>query len=411
MATPVTVPRRVLVTLMTSQALFSAGYVTVVSVLGLLASDLTGNDRWAGLPNAALTLGTAAMAAPLARRAIAKGRRPALWGGYLLGSVGAVIGFALGQGGFFILFLAALLLVGTGQTAALQSRFAAADLASPEERGRVISLVVWVGALGGVVGPSLGAWENTWGMEQGFRNWTAPLLVSALLFSVAAAVIAIWLRPDPLLASPGGNVSTKPTERPSLGATWTVIKTRPMALLGIGAIAISQAAMVAVMTMTPLHMRDHGQAELSGAVIALHVLGMFGLSPLVGRIVDRLGALPSIRVGAAILGTGVLAAVIAGYQPVLIFAGLFLLGLGWSFGLIAGSSLLVTASGDEYRVASQGLADAVLSVLGGSAALASGFVKESFGFHWLSNLAFVLALTVGIWATSRLRRREVATRA
>jgi MFS family permease len=180
-----------------------------------------------------------------------------------------------------------------------------------------------------------------------------------------------------------------------------------LALLGVGSIALSQAAMVAVMTMTPLHMRDHGQAELSGAVIAIHVLGMFGLSPVVGRIVDRYGPLRSIRLGAAILGTGVVAAVIAGYQPALIFVGLFLLGLGWSFGLIGGSSLLVAASGDEYRVASQGLADAVLSILGGGAAFASGFVKESFGFHWLSNIAFVLALTVAVWASSRLRVRQV----
>lgn len=388
---------------MTSQALFSAGYVTMVSVLGLLAADLTGTDRWAGLPNAALTLGTAVMAAPLARRALAKGRRPALWAGYLLGAAGAVLGFFLSQGGVFIPFLFALVLVGTGQTAALQSRFAAADLATPEERGRVISLVVWVGALGGVVGPSLGSWENTWGLEQGFRPWTAPLLVSVLLLVLAALVVAIWLRPDTLLKKEIADAGPRPT----IGTTWAVIRTRPLALLGIGSIALSQAAMVAVMTMTPLHMRDHGQAELSGAVIAVHVLGMFGLSPVVGRIVDRYGPLRSIRLGAAILGTGVVAAVIAGYQPALIFAGLFLLGLGWSFGLIGGSSLLVSASGDEYRVASQGLADAVLSVLGGSAAFASGFVKESFGFHWLSNLAFVLALTVAVWASSRLRVRQV----
>ncbi len=386
---------------MTSQALFSAGYITMVSVLGLLAADLTGTDRWAGLPNAALTLGTAVMAAPLARRALAKGRRPALWAGYLIGAAGAVVGFILSQSGAFIPFLLALVLVGTGQTAALQSRFAAADLATPEERGRVISLVVWVGALGGVVGPSLGAWENAWGLEQGFRTWTAPLLVSVLLLVLAAAAVAIGLRPDPLMASARQKTDTTP--RPTIGTTWGVIRTRPLALLGIGSIALSQAAMVAVMTMTPLHMRDHGQAELSGTVIALHVLGMFGLSPVVGRIVDRYGPLRSIRLGAAILGIGVVAAVIAGYQPALIFAGLFLLGLGWSFGLIGGSSLLVAASGDEYRVASQGLADAVLSVLGGSAAFASGFVKESFGFHWLSNVAFVLALAVGLWASFRLR--------
>lgn len=391
---------------MTSQALFSAGYVTVVAVLGLLAADLTGTDRWAGLPNAALTLGTALMAAPLARRALARGRRPALWAGYLLGAVGAVAGFFLGQAGLFIPLLVALVLVGTGQTAALQSRFAAADLAQPEERGRVISLVVWVGALGGVVGPSLGALENSWGMDRGFRTWVTPLLASAVLYLLAAAVVAIWLRPDPLRIA-GASESPSPKARSSLASTWKVIKSRPLALLGIGAIAISQAAMVAVMTMTPLHMRDHGQAELSGAVIAIHILGMFGLSPVVGRVVDRLGPLSSILVGAAILGTGVIAAVVAGYQPILIFAGLFLLGLGWSFGLIAGSSLLVAASGDEHRVASQGLADAILSVLGGGAALASGFIKESFGFHWLSNLAFVLALAIGVWALGHIRRSRL----
>jgi MFS family permease len=227
--------------------------------------------------------------------------------------------------------------------------------------------------------------------------------VSVLLLVLAALVVAIWLRPDPLLKREESDTAPRPT----LGTTWGVIRTRPLALLGVGSIALSQAAMVAVMTMTPLHMRDHGQAELSGAVIAIHVLGMFGLSPVVGRIVDRYGPLRSIRLGAAILGTGVVAAVIAGYQPALIFAGLFLLGLGWSFGLIGGSSLLVAASGDEYRVASQGLADAVLSILGGGAAFASGFVKESFGFHWLSNIAFVLALTVAVWASSRLRVRQV----
>lgn len=386
---------------MVSQTLFSAGYVTVVSVLGLLAADLTGSDRWAGLPNAALTSGIVLAAAPLARRAARKGRRPALWAGYLLGAAGAAIGLVLGEVGLFVPLLAALLILGAGQAAALQSRFAASDRARPEERGRVISLVVWVGALGGIIGPALGAWENRVGSSLGLRPWVAPMGAAVGLFAAAALVVAIWLRPDPLAEHIGEHTAPP---KPSLLEAWRVVRVRPRALLAIATLALSQAAMVAVMTMTPLHMRDHGQAELSGVVIGVHVAGMFGLSPLVGRLVDRLGSVLMIRIGAAILGTGVLAAVAAGYQPVLIFIGLFLLGLGWSFGLIAGSSLLVGEVGDEHRIAAQGLADAILSLLGGSAALLSGLIKEGFGFHWLSNLAFLLALVLVVWAV-RVQRK------
>ena len=401
MADRLSVPRRVLVTLMASQILFSAGYVTVVAVMGLLAADLTGNDLWAGVPNAALTIGIALAAGPLSRRAARAGRRPALWAGYLVGAVGAGFGLWAGQTGSFPALLAALLVVGSGQAAALQSRFAAADLASPTERARAISLVVWVGAIGGVVGPSFGSFINNVGLSVGLRQWVAPLGAAMVLFTLSALVVAVGLRPDPL-------EGRKPpsTRRSSVWSSWGVVRARPLALLGIASLGLSQAAMVAVMTMTPLHMRDHGQADLSGVVISVHILGMFGLAPLVGLLVDRIGPIGAIRLGAMILGGGVLISVVAGYQPVLIFVGLFLLGLGWSFGLIAGSTLLVGAVGDEHRVPVQGMADAILSLLGGGAALASGFIKQGVGFHWLANLAFALALVVLI-AAVRLRPASV----
>ena len=383
---------------MASQILFSAGYITVVSVMGLLAADLTGNDLWAGVPNAALTIGIALAAGPLSRRAAQAGRRPALWAGYLVGAVGAALGLWAGQIGSFPALLAALLVFGSGQAAALQSRFAAADMASPSERARAISLVVWVGAIGGVVGPSFGAFINDVGLSIGLRQWVAPLGAAMVLFCSAALVVAVGLRPDPLEGRQAPN-----TRRSSVWSSWGVVRTRPLALLGIASLGLSQAAMVAVMTMTPLHIRDHGQADLSGLVISVHILGMFGLAPLVGLLVDRIGPIGAIRLGAMILGGGVLVSVVAGYQPVLIFVGLFLLGLGWSFGLIAGSSLLVGAVGDEHRVPVQGMADAILSLLGGSAALASGLIKQSVGFHWLANLAFALALVVLV-AAIRFRR-------
>ena len=111
-----------------------------------------------------------------------------------------------------------------------------------------------------------------------------------------------------------------------------MIRSSPGAVLGLVAMAASQAAMVGVMTMTPPHMKDHGQADLSAVVIAVHILGMYGLAPFVGRYVRRVGAVPAIEAGAVVLGSGTVAAVVAGYVPALIFVGLFLLGLGWSIG-------------------------------------------------------------------------------
>jgi len=382
---------------MTSQVFGSAGYVSAVAFLGLLAADLTGNDRLAGVPNATMTLGTALLAGPLARRAIHRGRRTALVTGYLLGAVGAVASFLAGQTGSFLLLLPALLVLGSLQASGLQTRFAAADHASPDQRARAISLVVWVGAIGGVLGPSLATWENDFGISLGARPWVSPLLLAAVLSLIAAGVVSQRLPTSPALAGRAAPAS-RWTE------TWTHVTANPLALLGIVTVALSQAAMVAVMVMTPLHMRDHGQAELSGFVIAVHVFGMFGLAPVVGRFVDRLGPVRTIKIGATILGAGVLISVIAGYHPVLIFVGLFLLGLGWNFGLISGSTLLTSSIEGGYRLAAQGLSDSVLSILGGAAALVSGFVKQSWGFPWLANLALALAVVVLVWTVMVSRR-------
>jgi MFS family permease len=157
--------------------------------------------------------------------------------------------------------------------------------------------------------------------------------------------------------------------------------------------------------MTPLHMRDHGHADLSTLVIAVHVLGMFGLSPLVGRWADKFGRVKTVALGAAILATGTITAVVSGYVPLLAFVGLFLLGLGWSFALIAGSALLTESLPLEERTGAQGLADVAMSVLGATAAFSSGFVKEMVGYHWLANFATLAALVILLAAGAVTRRQ------
>lgn len=393
-----TVQRRTLRTLMVGQIMGSAALLSVAAAVGLLSAEMLGSDRLAGLPGAALTLGTALVATRLARRAEHKGRRTALWTGYGVGAVGATVAATAGQVQSFLLLLVGMVALGAGQAAGLQSRFAASDLAELSHRARALALVVWVAAIGGVVGPSLIPFEDRLGQRIGLSPWVGPMGAAAILY-VGAALYVFWqLRPDPLLMRQSLRVSQlpsleppKPSDANPSNAIRAVLAS-PMATLAIAVIAVSQAAMVTVMTMTPLHMRDHGQAELSGLVIAAHVFGMFGLAPLVGRWSDRVGVLPSIRVGGLILAGGVIASVVAGYQPALIFLGLFLLGLGWNFGLIAGSTLLGESLPDRYRTAAQGLSDAVLSILGTVAALTSGLIKQAAGFHWLANIAAAMAL-------------------
>jgi MFS family permease len=403
------IQRRTVGTLMVGQAIGTAAVSSMLAALGLLAAEVLGSDSLAGLPAAVGTLGTAVIASPLAGLAVHKGRRPALWTGYGLGAIGAATAAVAGQVGVFWLLLIGMTIFGGGQAAGLQSRFAAADLASPERRARDISRVVWVATIGGVLGPILNSTEDSAGRAVGLGPWVGPMVAAFLLYVIAATWVAMRLRPDPLLlrAERAGLLSVERPRR-QLSSAWRAVRAEPMALLAIGSLAVSHAVMVAVMTMTPLHMRDHGQAGLSGLVIAVHVLGMYGFSPLVGRYTDRRGASRTIRDGAMVLAAGVFSSVVAGYQPSLIFIGLFLLGLGWSFGLIAGSALLTASVPDSSRVAAQGLSDTLLSGLAATAALTSGLIKQGWGFHWLANLAASCAVALAVAAILLARHRPVA---
>lgn len=402
--------KRAVASLMASSAVGYAGFIAAAAIIGLLAAEITGRDLLAGLPAAAGTLGTAAAASPLALRARRLGRRPALTLGYLIAIGGTAVVILAGQLQAFWLLVVGMAVFGVANASNLQSRFAAADLADDETRARSIAMVVWVGTIGAVLGPSAAPWANRFGQVLGMEEWVGPLFLSVVGFALAAAVTTRYLRPDPLQFAGGVDPDT-PFENPlrGLGRSWKVIWPRPLARLAVTAMAVSQMAMVAVMTMTPLHMRDHGHADLSTLVISVHVLGMYGLAPVLGRWADRFGRVRMLAVGAAVLALGTVTAVIAGYVPGLVFVGLFLLGLGWSFALIAGSALLTESLPLEERPGAQGLADVAMSVLGATAAFSSGFVKEMVGYHWLANFATLAAvLTLAAAASVARRRTKVA---
>ena len=405
-----TLQRRTLRSLRFAQVPGQAAVAGMVAVVSLLASDLLGSDRLAGMGSASFTVGAAFTAIPLSAFMRRRGRRVGLWRALAIGALGASVAATGGQLRWFPLFLLGMVAFGAGQAATLQQRYVAADLAEPAKQGASIASIVWVGTLGAALGPLLTPFEKSVAEQFGLDPLVGPFLFAAAFFVVAATVVWVRLRPDPLEVIGGLDPDAERTKLTRVvRSSATVIWASPGARLGIAALAASQAAMVGVMTMTPPHMKDHGQANLSAFVIALHIVGMYGMAPFVGRFVDHRGPVRAIQVGAIILGAGTITTVLAGYVPLLMFVGLFFLGLGWSFGLIGGTTILTASVPEASRVEVQGTGDLTLSLCGAMAALGSGFVKASFGFHLLADGAAVLAgaLLVLAWytaATSPSRR-------
>jgi predicted MFS family arabinose efflux permease len=400
------VQRRTITTLRLAQIPGQAAVAGVVAVVTLLATDLLGSDQWAGTGSAAFTFGAAFVAVPMAAFMRRRGRRIGLVRAFLLGAVGAVVAAVGGQLALFPLFLVGMVAFGGAQAATLQGRYVAADLAPDDGKARAIAGVVWAGTLGAVFGPVLTPPMKRIGQAFGLEPLIGPFAFAALLLVVAAVVMHRRLRPDPLEVN--GQINPHaPITNPfrSVPPALRTISSNHQAMLGLSAMVASQAGMVAVMTMTPPHMKDHDHADLSALVIAVHIGGMYGLAPLVGRFVERVGQVKAIMVGAVVLAAGTVISVIAGYSASLIFVGLFLLGLGWNIGLIAGSSLLVQSVPVDDRVEVQGTADLTMSFCGGLAAFGSGFVKQAWGFHVLANAATLTAglLLVAAYVT-HLRR-------
>ena len=385
--------RRTIATLRLAQVPGQAAVAGIVTVIAVLVGDLLHSDRFAGSGGAAFTLGSALMAPYLAALMRRRGRRPGLALAFTIGAFGAVIAAIGGQTRTPLVLLLGMTLFGGVQAGTLQGRYAAADLAAPGQGPRAIAAVVWLGTLGAVFGPVLTAFWKHVAPSVGLDPLIGPIAVAAVLSFVAAAVIWFRLRPDPLIAA--GGVDPHAARTPvvkTVGRSLRTIRASPLAVLGLASMVVAQVTMTGVMTMTPPHMRDHQHGSMSPYVIALHIAGMYGLAPLVGRYVERVSPQRAVITGALVTTTGTAAAVLAGYQPVLIFVGLFLLGLGWNIGIVAGSSLVTTSVPLQSKVEVQGAADFMMSFCGGLAAFGSGFVKQAFGFHLLANIASLLGL-------------------
>lgn len=396
--------RRTLRVLTVGQVVGGAALATAVTVGAFVVQDLLGQDTpWAGIATATTTTGTAFMSQVLARRMSRRGRRPGLQLGYTLAAVGGAVALVGVEAASLPIFLLGLFLFGNGQAANLLARYAATDLAEPDERGRAMSRIVFASTFGAVFGPLMISPAEDAGQRWfGFEKYSGPWLFGALLFGAAALNTAVRLRPDPLLVAGGPGQATTP--QPRVRDALRTISASSGARLALAAMVVSQVTMVAVMTMTPVHLKLHGHEEVSQYVVSLHIAGMYALSPLVGRFADRRGRLPTILVGSAVLTASALLASLSGDVEQMLFPALWLLGLGWNFGLIGGSSLLVDSIPARSRVGVQGTADLLMSFCGGMAGFASGFIRRLVGYHLLATLAMLAAGSLMVLAYAAWRR-------
>jgi MFS family permease len=397
--------RRTLITLSISQVFGSAGLTSAITVSGLIAKDLLDGDTFAGVATASITIGSALGSAQLSKMMAERGRRPGLVTGYVLGIVGAVIAVVATQQGWFPLLVLGAVLLGAGQSSNLLTRYAAADLAEPEHRAQAISRLVFMSTFGAVAGPILVGVGERLGRGVGIEELAGPYLFSLTFFAIAATVTILRLRPDPLVVAGGVRAEGTPRSRVDLIGSLRLVAQRPDARLALASMVVSQVVMVAVMTMTPLHMKDHDHsAQLVGFVLAVHIAGMYALAPVIGRVNGRLGGRRTVGIGGGILATSTVITALAGAAPSLLFLGLFLLGLGWSAGLIAGSAMLTASMPLEHRTRVQGAADLSMSLMGGIAGFGSGFVKHTFGYHMLSIVGTLAAGLLLVAAVSAIRR-------
>ena len=386
--------RKVIRTLAAAQVLNGVGVAGTVAAGSLLVSSITKSESLAGLAQTSAVLGAAALALPLARLTAKGGRRLALSTGYLAGIIGsafAIIGGATRSVSFMLI---GTFLVGAASAAGYQARFAAIDLATDASRSKQLSFVVWGSTIGAVVGPNLMEPSGKLAELFDLPVLVGPYLISAVTLFLAALVVIIFLRPDPYLVI--SSVQSLKSAKGSTKRALSHIRQNPSALFAILSIAIGHVAMVSVMVMTPIHMA-HVDVTLTviGLVISVHVLGMYAFSPIVGSLSDRFGRKVVIQVGLVIL---LISTIVSGLaradDAITLGIGLFLLGLGWSCTLIAGSALLSESVSDEFRTSSQGASDLVMNLAGAGGGAIAGVIIGTLSYGWLCTIAAIPVLVL-----------------
>ncbi len=412
---PERVQRNTLSTLVSTQILGGLGVGAAISVNALLAKTVSGREDFAGLAQTSAVLGAAVITMVLASVMDRRGRRPGLTLGYAIGVTGAALSIIAGSIGSFPLLLVGASLLGGTTAANNQSRYAATDLSAPDRRGRDLSTVVWATTVGSVLGPNLSGPGKVVAGWLGLPPLTGAYVIAGVGIIAAMVVMTVRLRPDPLLLARAEAQAVHDASglaAPVRESGWQILRGNRLLQLAATGLALSHAVMVAVMVMTPVHM-DHGHADLEiiGLVISIHILGMYVFSPFVGRAVDRWGS-PRILAlgGVTLLAALALAGTSRAGSSVPLGVGLFLLGVGWSFGTIACSTLVTAASTPRTRPAIQGVTDLITGMTAAVGGAVAGVVVGGPGYGALNAISAVFAAVVILTAVAAGRHTSALAR-
>lgn len=387
-----------------SQIFGGAGLAAGITVGALLAQQMLGTDSYAGVPSALFTLGSAGAALIIGRLSQRFGRRTGLATGFIVGGLGAIGVVVAAIVNSIILLFASLLIYGAGTATNLQARYAGTDLANEKQRATAISVTMVMTTFGAVAGPNL---VNVMGKFATFisvPSLAGPFILSATAFILAGIVLFIMLRPDPLDIA--NRIAAYKEQNGHDNDSYMVNQKNNKRGLAVGAtvMVLTQIVMVAIMTMTPVHMKHHGHGlgEV-GIVIGFHIGSMYLPSLVTGVLVDKIGRTAmSIVSGITLLLAGLLAALAPSDSMVLLVIALSLLGLGWNFGLISGTAQIVDSTEPSSRAKVQGTLDVFIALAGASGGVLSGMVMASTSYAVLSLVGGLLSLVlipVVIWST------------
>ncbi|PFE13962.1 MFS transporter [Bacillus cereus] len=395
--------KRTLLIVSISQMFGGAGLAAGITVGALLAQQMLGTDAYAGLPAAMFTMGSAVAAFFVGKLSQKHGRRIGLAAGFIVGGLGAIGVVLAALTNSIILLLVSLLIYGAGTATNLQARYAGTDLANKKQRATAISITMVMTTFGAVAGPNLVGVMGTFAHSIGIPELAGPFILSAAAFILAGIVLFVMLRPDPLLIA--NMIETYKQEHTYKGQVVTEEAIENKRGITVGAIVmiLTQIVMVAIMTMTPVHMGHHGHGlSAVGLVIGFHVGAMYLPSLVTGMLIDKIGRTTmSIAGGVILLAAGVIAAIAPSDSLILLIVALSLLGLGWNLGLISGTAQIVDATIPSTRAKTQGKIDVFIALAGASGGAMSGMVVANSSYAALSLAGGVLAfmlIPVVIWA-------------
>jgi MFS family permease len=385
--------RKITWVLFANQSLASAGFIAAATLNSIVGATLAKHDSWAGVPSAVYLLAGAFAAFGWGFFFDAWGRRTSLVVGLLLGALGSGAAFYAIVVHSLILFLSGMVLMGLANAAVQLGRFAAAEVNRPEHRGRAISNVVIGGTVGSVVGPFVTGPAGAFFKPIAGDELAGAYAISLLLFVIGAVVVFFGLRPDP--RELGREVAEKfPEADVRLGSARSMIEIfrQPAALVALISMLLGQMVMVLVMVITSLHMKDHNHVlgDIS-AVISAHTFGMYAFSIFSGRLADRFGRGPVILSGSLTL---ILACIAATLSPDVLPLGiaLFLLGLGWNFCYVGGSTLLADQLSPAERARTQGFNDLLVGLASAAGSLSSGFIFNALGYNTMALISAAVAV-------------------